>query len=164
MYGTEPRYNEILVITNIIRKPKRKINPDIKDECRTDQQQWKSFIPVTREQLLSHQLIIYTVRAIGKGMTCIVFLCRSYVQCTVASYRQKIRELTFGALDLCQIRCNERLTLEISALQSPHGGQITLSTQFIKLNIRRRSTTVSLETNPLISFQETSQRTFTYIQ
>jgi hypothetical protein len=28
-YRTEPRYNEILVITNINRKPKRKIYPDI---------------------------------------------------------------------------------------------------------------------------------------
>ena len=51
MYGTEPRYNEprdneILVITNTIEEPKRKIYLDItnkcrhatKDECETDQQ------------------------------------------------------------------------------------------------------------------------------
>ena len=51
MYGTdprynEPRYNEILVITNTTEKPKRKIYPDItnncrhatKDECETHQQ------------------------------------------------------------------------------------------------------------------------------
>ena len=46
MYGKEPRYNEILVITNTIEKPKRKIYPDItnnchhetKDERETDQQ------------------------------------------------------------------------------------------------------------------------------
>ena len=51
MYGTEPRYNEpryseILVVTNIIEKPKRNIYPDItnnrhhatKGECETDQQ------------------------------------------------------------------------------------------------------------------------------
>ena len=29
MYGTEPRYNEILVITNTIQKPERKIYLDI---------------------------------------------------------------------------------------------------------------------------------------
>lgn len=68
MCGTEPRYDEILVITNTIRKPKRKIYLDItnkyqhvtKDECGTDQQRWKSFNPVTREQRLSQKLIIYT--------------------------------------------------------------------------------------------------------
>ena len=46
MYGTEPRFNEILVITNTIHKCKRKIYLDItnkcqhviKDECQTDQQ------------------------------------------------------------------------------------------------------------------------------
>ena len=46
MYGTEPRFHEILVITNIIHKGKRKIYLDItnkcehviKDECQTDQQ------------------------------------------------------------------------------------------------------------------------------
>ena len=36
MYGTEPRYNEILVITNTIQKPKRKIYLDItKNEAAT---------------------------------------------------------------------------------------------------------------------------------
>ena len=29
MYGTEPRYNEILIITSTIQKPKRKKYPDI---------------------------------------------------------------------------------------------------------------------------------------
>ena len=46
MYGTEPRFNEILVITNTVHKPKRKICLDItnkchhviKDKCQTDQQ------------------------------------------------------------------------------------------------------------------------------
>ena len=46
MYGSEPRFNEILVITNTIHKQKRKICLDImnkcqhaiKDECQTDQQ------------------------------------------------------------------------------------------------------------------------------
>ena len=46
LYATEPRYNEILVITNTIEKPKLKIYPDVtnkrhhatKDECETDQQ------------------------------------------------------------------------------------------------------------------------------
>ena len=46
MYGTEPRFNEILVITNTVYKPKRKIFLDItnksqyiiKDEWQTDQQ------------------------------------------------------------------------------------------------------------------------------
>ena len=46
MYGAEPRYNEVLVTTNTIEKPKRKIYPDItkkchhatKDECETDEQ------------------------------------------------------------------------------------------------------------------------------
>ena len=51
MYGTEfrynePGYNEILVITSRIQKPKRKMYPDItnkcqhatKDECETNQQ------------------------------------------------------------------------------------------------------------------------------
>ena len=33
MYGTETRYNEILVITNTIEKPKRKIYPDITNKC-----------------------------------------------------------------------------------------------------------------------------------
>ena len=40
----EPRYNEVLAITNTIEKPKRKIYPDTtnkchhttKDECETD--------------------------------------------------------------------------------------------------------------------------------
>ena len=35
MYGTEPRYNENLVITNIILKPKRKIYPDITNKCKS---------------------------------------------------------------------------------------------------------------------------------
>ena len=46
MYGTEPRFNEILVITNTIHKHKCKIYLNItnkcqhviKDECQTDQQ------------------------------------------------------------------------------------------------------------------------------
>ena len=46
MYGTKPRFNKILVITNRIHKRKRKIYLDItnkcqhviKDECQTDQQ------------------------------------------------------------------------------------------------------------------------------
>ena len=46
VYGTEPRFNEILVITNTIHKRKRKRYLDItneyqhliKDECQTDQQ------------------------------------------------------------------------------------------------------------------------------
>ena len=50
MYGTEPCYNEIPVITNTIQKPKLKICPDITNkchhapeiECETDQQRWKS--------------------------------------------------------------------------------------------------------------------------
>ena len=43
---------------------------------------------VTREQLLSQQLIIHAVCALaGEGITCTVFWCRSYVQCTVASNR-----------------------------------------------------------------------------
>ena len=33
MYGTEPRYNEIRVKTNVIRKPKRKIDPGITNKC-----------------------------------------------------------------------------------------------------------------------------------
>ena len=40
MYGTEPRFNEILAITNtiVIHKRKRKIYPDITNECQqTDQ-------------------------------------------------------------------------------------------------------------------------------
>ena len=45
MYGTEPRYKEILVITDTIRMTKRKTYPDItnkshhatKDKCGTDQ-------------------------------------------------------------------------------------------------------------------------------
>ena len=46
MYGTKPRFNKTLVITNRIHKRKRKIYLDItnkcqhviKDECQTDQQ------------------------------------------------------------------------------------------------------------------------------
>ena len=46
MCGTEPRFNEILIVTNTIHKPKRKICLDItnkchhviKDKCQTDQQ------------------------------------------------------------------------------------------------------------------------------
>ena len=45
MYGTEPRFNEILVITNTIHKPKREIclhitnkcHHVVKDKCQTDQ-------------------------------------------------------------------------------------------------------------------------------
>ena len=33
MYGTEPRFNEILVITNTIQKRNRKIYLDITDKC-----------------------------------------------------------------------------------------------------------------------------------
>ena len=52
---------------------------------------------------------------------------------------------------------DEGLTLETSAFQSLYGGQFTLSTPLINLIFRvslphRRSTTVSLETNPLYSF------------
>ena len=47
MYGTEPRFHEIRVLTNIIHKGKRKIYLDItnkcehviKNECQTDQQE-----------------------------------------------------------------------------------------------------------------------------
>ena len=60
----EPLYNEVLVMTNTIEKPKLKIYPDItnkchyatKDECGTDQQRWKSFNLVTRELLFSQWL------------------------------------------------------------------------------------------------------------
>ena len=43
MYGTEPRYNEILVITGTAQEPKRKMYPGItksdgKDECETNQE------------------------------------------------------------------------------------------------------------------------------
>ena len=46
MYGTEPRFNEVLVITNTIHERKRKIYLDIankcqhviKHECQTHQQ------------------------------------------------------------------------------------------------------------------------------
>ena len=46
MYGTEPRFNEIPVITNTIHERRRRIYLDItnkcqhviKDECQTDQQ------------------------------------------------------------------------------------------------------------------------------
>ena len=59
----------ILVITNAIRTPKRKIYPDItnkcyhltKDECETDKKRWKSFNLVTREQLFSERHIYCTV-------------------------------------------------------------------------------------------------------
>ena len=33
MYGTEPRYNEILVIGNTTQNPKRKLYPDITNKC-----------------------------------------------------------------------------------------------------------------------------------
>ena len=33
MYGTEPRYNEILVITSTIQKPRRKMYLDITNKC-----------------------------------------------------------------------------------------------------------------------------------
>ena len=53
---------------------------------------------------------------------------------------------------------------ETPALESRHGSQFTLSTQFIKLIFReplphRRSTAVSLETNPLFhtNFQKNSE-------
>ena len=61
MYGKEARYNEILVITITMQKPKRIIYPDItslcqhvtKDKCKTDQQESKSFSSVNIEQLHS---------------------------------------------------------------------------------------------------------------
>ena len=49
------------------------------------------------------------------------------------------------------IRSDEGLTLETSAFQSLYGGQFTLSTPLINqiFVYHRRSTTVSIETNPL---------------
>ena len=57
----EPRYNEILVITNKMQRPKCLIYPDktslcqhvTKDKCETDQQGSKSLRSVTIEQLHS---------------------------------------------------------------------------------------------------------------
>ena len=59
-------YNETLVITNTIQKPKRIIYPGktnkcqqvTKDKYETGQQGWNSFNPVTLEQRHIKQLII----------------------------------------------------------------------------------------------------------
>ena len=59
-------YNEILVITNTIQKPKRIIYPGTtkkcqqvtKDKYETGQQGWNSFNPVALEQRHIKQLII----------------------------------------------------------------------------------------------------------
>ena len=36
VYGTEPQYNEILVITIVIQKPKRMIYSDITNKCQQE--------------------------------------------------------------------------------------------------------------------------------
>ena len=68
---------------------------------------------------------------------------------------------------IMEIRSDEGLTLEIPAFESLYGGEFTLSTQSIKPNYlvntpHRRSTTVSLETYTLYSF-EVKDREFNLI-
>ena len=55
-------------------------------------------------------------------------------------HRKEIRVLTFRALTPRQIRSNEGLTLETSALEFLYGVQIILSTPLIKPNITLTNT------------------------
>lgn len=63
----EPRYNEVLVITNTIQKPKRIIYPDITNKCshltkdkfETDEQESKPFNTLTLSTHLQIPQILF---------------------------------------------------------------------------------------------------------